>query len=137
MEVVNANLASLCNHEVMQHLQTIKDSKKKQKGQLATITYETLRYLEESPCKDETPESITKCIKALEPFNLNKNEKLMLVNTPPRTPLEIQLIIEESEERLTEDQVQQILDILAEHFPHIAKSKGAQEEGEDEEEETQ
>lgn len=30
-------------------------------------------------------------------------------------------MIEESEERLTEEQVEQILEIMAQHFPHIQK----------------
>jgi len=123
METINSNSATLSNYEVLSHLQKIKDSNKKHRGQLATITYETLRFLEETPCKEQLPESITKCIKALEPFNLNKTEKLMFINTPPTTALEIQLMVEESEERLTEEQVQQILDILAEHFPHIVAEK--------------
>lgn len=37
---VNSNCATLCNHEVLKHLQKLKDSKRKQQGQLATITYE-------------------------------------------------------------------------------------------------
>lgn len=41
---VNANVATLSNYEAMKHLQSLKDSKKKQpkEGQLATITYEVL-----------------------------------------------------------------------------------------------
>lgn len=113
MEIISENAASLSNYEVFVHLQKIKESRKKQKGQLATITYETLRYLEETSCKNQNPEDITQCLKDLEEFNLNKSEKLMLVNTPPATPLEIQLMIEESEERLSEEQVQTILSILA------------------------
>ncbi|KYB25957.1 DNA-directed RNA polymerase III subunit RPC9 [Tribolium castaneum] len=123
MEIVNANSATLSNFEVMKHLQRIKDSRKKHKGQLATITYETLRYLENTPCAQQSPQSITECLKDLEPFNLNKNEKLMLINSPPTTALEIQLMIEESEERLTEEQVEQILQIVLQHFPHIQKSQ--------------
>ncbi|XP_044253808.1 DNA-directed RNA polymerase III subunit RPC9 [Tribolium madens] len=122
MEIVNANSATLSNFEVMKHLQRIKDSRKKHKGQLATITYETLRYLENTPCAQQTPESIVECLKDLEAFNLNKNEKLMLINSPPTTALEIQLMIEESEERLSEEQVEQILQIMLRHFPHIQKS---------------
>lgn len=30
-------------------------------------------------------------------------------------------MIEESEERLSEEQVQQLLEIIAKHFPHIEK----------------
>jgi len=128
METVNSNSATLSNFEVLAHLQKIKDSKKKHRGQLATITYETLRYLEETPCKSQTSQSIVNCIKALEPFNLNKSEKLMLINAPPTTPLEIQLMIEESEDRLTEEQVRQILDVLAHHFPHTAPERHESEE---------
>lgn len=32
-------------------------------------------------------------------------------------------MIEESEERLTEEQVEQILQIITQHFPHVAKEK--------------
>ncbi|KAK4874489.1 hypothetical protein RN001_013849 [Aquatica leii] len=123
MEIISSNSAQLSNYEVMKHLQKLKDGRKKDKrqGQLATITYETLRYLENTPCNQQTPESIVACLKALEPFNLNKSEKLMLINSPPTTALEIQLMIEESEERLTEEQVKQVLDIIIEHFPHVQK----------------
>ncbi|KAJ8968642.1 hypothetical protein NQ314_002202 [Rhamnusium bicolor] len=123
MEIVNANCATLSNYEVLKHLQKVKESKMKHKGQLATITYETIRYLENAPCNDQSPQNITECLKALAPYNLNKTEKLMIINTPPTTALEIQLMIEESEERLTEEQVEQILDIITRYSPHVIKDK--------------
>lgn len=131
MEIINSSSATLSNYEVYSHLQKIKESKKKHRGQLATITYETLRFLEDTPCKNQNPQTITDCLKALEPFNLNKTEKLMFINTPPTSPLEIQLMVEESEERLTEEQVQQILSILAQYFPHIVPEKKEMEEESD------
>lgn len=129
MEIVNSNSSQLSNYEVLKHLQQLKDGRKKDKrqGQLATITYETLRYLENTPCNQQTPETITACLKALERFNLSKNEKLMIINLPPTTALEIQLMIEESEERLTEEQVNEILQIVAQHFPHIQKAEEKEE----------
>lgn len=133
MEIINSSSAMLSNYEVFTHLQKIKESKKKHRGQLATITYETLHYLEETPCKDQTPQSISECLKALEPFNLNKTEKLMFINNPPTSALEIQLMVEESEERLTEEQVQKILEILSQHFPHIIVKVKKDEEGEESE----
>lgn len=78
----------------MRHLHRIKDGKKKHIGQLATITYETLRHLENGPSKHQSQESVKGCLKALEEFNLNKTEKLMIVNNPPTTALEIQLVHE-------------------------------------------
>lgn len=45
------------------------------------------------------------------PFNLTKNECLMMVNDPPTSALHIQLQVEDSEERLTEEQVNRIIEI--------------------------
>lgn len=112
----------------MKHLQTIKDKRQKHKGQLATITYETLRYLENTPCGQQTEKSVAECLEQLKPFGLSKTEKLMIINNPPTTALEIQLMIEESEERLTEDQVKQILDIVVKNFPHVRRVTEAEEE---------
>lgn len=50
-------------------------------------------YLENTPAAEQTPETISRCLKDLEPFNLNRNEKLMLINSPPTTALEIQLVL--------------------------------------------
>ncbi|CAH1970853.1 unnamed protein product [Acanthoscelides obtectus] len=92
MEIVSSNCASLSNYEVFEHLQKVKDCRPKHKGQLATITYETLRYLENTPCKEQTAQSIKECIRELAPFKLHKTELLMIINNPPITPLEIQFI---------------------------------------------
>ncbi|XP_026747678.1 DNA-directed RNA polymerase III subunit RPC9-like [Trichoplusia ni] len=120
METINVNAASLCNYEVMLILQKLKDTtqkKHKREGYLATVTYETLHYLQDTECKNQTPESIGKFMNAMKKFKLTKTEKLMMVNTPPRTELEIQLIVQESEERLSEDDVREIIDIINNLFP--------------------
>ncbi|XP_038215997.1 DNA-directed RNA polymerase III subunit RPC9-like isoform X1 [Zerene cesonia] len=120
METIKANSAFLCNHEVMQILQTLKDNtqkKHKREGSLATVTYETVRYLQDTECKNQTADTIRKFLEAMKSFKLTKLEKLMMVNTPPRTELEIQLIVQESEERLSEDDVQKIIQIVNEFFP--------------------
>ncbi|XP_022916399.1 DNA-directed RNA polymerase III subunit RPC9 [Onthophagus taurus] len=131
MEIVNSNVATLSNFEVMSHLQKIKDTQRKQKGQLATITYETLRFLENSPCSKLNSSNVIDCIKALDAFNLKKREKLMIVNNPPATPLEIQLLVEESEERLSEDQVQLILNICVKYLGVTLKEAEPEEEEEE------
>lgn len=100
----------------MVHLQQIKEQRTSGKGQLATITYEALKYLESSGCQTQIPEKIRKCLSALAPYNLKKTEKLMIINTPPTTELEIQLIVENSEERLTDAHVNEILNIINVHL---------------------
>lgn len=61
-------------------------------SQLATITYQTIKYLEDTPCMKQTPEKIREFLKAMERFKLTKAEKLALLNICPTTPLEIQLV---------------------------------------------
>ncbi|XP_021180880.2 DNA-directed RNA polymerase III subunit RPC9 [Helicoverpa armigera] len=120
METIKANAAFLCNFEVMQILQQLKDStqkKHKREGSLATVTYETVHYLQDTDCKKQTAQSIQSFLEAMKKFKLTKTEKLMMVNTPPRTELEIQLIVQESEERLSEDEVRQIIELVNEFLP--------------------
>lgn len=53
-------------------------------------------------------------LNAIKPFKLTKSECMMLVNDPPTTPLHIQLLIDDSEERLTEEAVSQIIELSKE-----------------------
>lgn len=123
MEVVDECSAMLSNHEVYSLLQDIQSGKNGQKqpnkylNQLATITYSTLKHLETTPCKTQSAEVIGNFMKALEPFNLTKSEKLQMLNQRPTSAVEIQLIIEESEERLTEEQIEELLQTVALHLP--------------------
>lgn len=124
----------------MESLRNIKDQRTKfGLRNLATITYEvsgnilmnsraykfysvfnslnfsqTLRFLEDSPCKTQTKENILGFLNAVKPFQLTKAECVMLVNEPPTTPLHIQLQIEDSEERLSEEAVNQIIEMAKE-----------------------
>ncbi|KAI8434589.1 hypothetical protein MSG28_003127 [Choristoneura fumiferana] len=117
---IKVNAAFLCNYEVMQILQQLKDStqkKHKREGSLATVTYETVHYLQNTDCKNQSAQLIQKFLESMKKFKLTKTEKLMMVNTPPRTELEIQLIVQESEERLSEDEVKEIIQIANECLP--------------------
>lgn len=45
----------------------------------------------------------------------------MMVNDPPTTPLHIQLLVEDSEERLTEEEVTKLIEISKQYLlPHDA-----------------
>lgn len=74
-------------------LRSIKENKKqKTRNQLATITYQTIRHLEDTPCKKQTPEIIKNFMTAIEPFKLTKCEKLTILNLCPKTAVELQLV---------------------------------------------
>ncbi|XP_011189270.1 DNA-directed RNA polymerase III subunit RPC9 [Zeugodacus cucurbitae] len=121
MEIVNPCFSVLSNYEVMESLKTLKDTKKKYGlRNLATITYETLQYLEDSPSKQQSRENIHAFLTEVKSLSckLTTTECLMMVNDPPTSALHIQLLIEDSEERLSEEQVNEILQIVAKHFPN-------------------
>lgn len=68
--------------------------------------------MEDAPSSSQSRENIVAFMQAVKPFNLTKNECLMIVNDPPTSALHIQLQVEDSEERLTEDQVNAVLEIV-------------------------
>lgn len=110
----------LSNFEVLNLLNDMHKGQSKQsklQTNLATISYEITQYLENSACAKQSPEIIATFMKAVEPFKLTKAEKLQLLNLRPRTAVEIQLIVEESEERLTEEQIYELLEIVKENLP--------------------
>ncbi|WAR23069.1 RPC9-like protein [Mya arenaria] len=120
MEVKKEKSAMLSNYEVLALLQDIQKGHNKQKKMhtnIATVSYEIIQHLENTACAKQSPEVISNFMKALEPYKLTKAEKLQFLNLRPRTAVEIQLIVEESEERLTEDQIYELLDLLGQHLP--------------------
>lgn len=125
MEVVNECAALLSNQEVLSLLEDIqlgKNGRKTpnhQQQNLATVCYETVKYLEKTCCKKQDPEIIKRFVVNLESFKLTKAEKLQLLNHRPTTAVEIQLLVEESEERLTEEQTDSLLDIVAQTLPSL------------------
>ncbi|XP_076440291.1 DNA-directed RNA polymerase III subunit RPC9-like [Babylonia areolata] len=140
MEVKNENSALLSNQEVLMLLKDIQagrnDQQKPNKHQqnLGTITYETIRYLENTPCGLQTPEHVGSFMQAVKGFGLTKAEKLQLLNSRPTTMVEIHLMVEESEERFTTDEeMEQLRDTVVAHLPGPQPPSPAAADEEDEE----
>uniref|UniRef100_H0WJM4 DNA-directed RNA polymerase III subunit RPC9 n=1 Tax=Otolemur garnettii TaxID=30611 RepID=H0WJM4_OTOGA len=120
----DANSALLSNYEVFQLLTDLKEQRKESgknkhnSGQqnLNTITYETLCFVTKISNYQLRPAFISECL-TFSSGKLFIAEKLQLLNHRPMTAVEIQLMVEESEERLTEEQIEALLHTVTSILP--------------------
>mmetsp|Transcript_27678 Transcript_27678/g.58244 ORF Transcript_27678/g.58244 Transcript_27678/m.58244 type:complete len:151 (-) Transcript_27678:126-578(-) len=72
-----------------------------------------LQYLDGTRCSALTSESVQELLQAVKPFKLMRAETLMLLNTLPRSLVEVHLVVEECEERLSLEERQRLLALVA------------------------
>lgn len=139
MEVLNPGVTMLANWEVYSLLCDIRDGKNHEQKplpsqpNLANIVYSTACYLRNTPCTVQSDAVIEKFNKVLEEeFDLTKAERLQILNLRATTDVEMQLIVEESEERFSDDEMKKLCDIVSKVLPEKKALK--QSEHEDKEE---
>ncbi|XP_050533681.1 DNA-directed RNA polymerase III subunit RPC9 [Daktulosphaira vitifoliae] len=112
MEVKNPQVAVLSNYEAFQLLKKAQENNKLIGGMShSTILYEVFKHLEHKPCAGQSESKIKEFLMQLRdmPINLTKKEKLMLVNDPPDTILQLSLIIKDFYDRLSEQETELLL----------------------------
>lgn len=112
MEVVDACSALLSNREVLELLRN--NISKKQQTNLATILYETTSYLESSPIANSSMKNLAEFLDILKEnkYDLSKLEKIQLANLIPQNESELLLMIDKFEEKFTEEQRSNLLQII-------------------------
>ena len=117
MEVVNGKAAFLSNYEVFELLKELKEeeaNKKLTKGRnFDTLVYCALKYLKNTPCAQQSEKTVTEFLTAIKEFELTEAECLQILNLRPSTEVELQLIIEEVEDRLTTEQTERLLELVS------------------------
>ena len=68
---------------------------------------------------DRIQDIITKFYNEIKKFDLKKTEILQILNLRPTTPVELQLIIEDLETRLTDVQSNEVFDLIRTLLPPI------------------
>jgi RNA polymerase Rpb4 len=65
----------------------------------------------------QTSEQITAFLDSIRDYKLTKVEKLMVVNSVPRSLAALHVLIEEHEDRFSMDEMEALLELVAEAFP--------------------
>ena len=141
MEIVETCDALPCNAEVLKFLKENRakiasksNQSKSSQAKAATVVLEALTYLEKTPAGKLSEEldsaKLNDFFSAIEKFKLSPSEKLNILNHCPGSAVEIQLLIEDSEERLSEDQVEELLQEIKIHLNGDEDSKNDNDEDE-------
>ncbi|CAL2032974.1 hypothetical protein CAEBREN_02427 [Caenorhabditis brenneri] len=123
MEVLKQRVTMLTNQEVLSFLNSVKkEEDSKAHGDrckmLATVAYETKKYLNASPAATQNEAVICELIPKLAPFKLTGAETLQIVNLRPANTTDASLLIEETEERFPEtEELEKLITIVSECLP--------------------
>ncbi|KAI8074092.1 RNA polymerase II [Gongronella butleri] len=128
MIIKNARAALISNYEVLSLLRERRDYQKHMEKhaqieypeRLRTIQFELAGYLEKTPASTQTPENIKQLLDALVEFDLTLGEKLHIINHRPISAVEVYLLIEECEERLSEEDTQRLVEIVETYLPEYS-----------------
>ena len=132
MHVLNAHDGAMTNFEVAQLLTAQQRERDEQEATLplpgarrgqagstawssqqsaVLLSEQVLAYMEKAGCAFQSRETILEFMEAVKPFKLTRMECLALVNTPPCSIVEIHLLVEECEERLSQEKVKDLLQL--------------------------
>ncbi|KAK0652180.1 RNA polymerase Rpb4-domain-containing protein [Cercophora newfieldiana] len=146
MKILESQNGLLSNYEVYQHLVDQQKRNKSQKrrvpGNLATLRTEVLTYLREKPsplAQQEktgayTPAAIIQLLEKIQQENfqsdLAKGELLSILNIRPDSTALLSTVVEDMEERFTEDEQNKLVEIIVEtlgrdDFPAEAEDEDA------------
>ncbi|EEB07910.1 DNA-directed RNA polymerase III complex subunit Rpc17 [Schizosaccharomyces japonicus yFS275] len=128
MKVLEARCAYLTNAEVFQYIRQMEEEQNERATKrgsatalvcenLRTVQFELLKYLRTLTNSEKVDEkTLLECIEKLAPFNLTKAERLMIINNKPSSQPEIYGCVEDIENRLTDEQVNKLVEAVA-SFP--------------------
>ncbi|KAL0141921.1 HRDC-like protein [Mucor lusitanicus] len=114
MQIKSVRSALITNYEVLRLLEESQEAQKQVQKRDPTVEYpEHLRTVQ---FEHTNARADIHFMKAISKFELTKAEKLQILNLRPKSTVEIYLLIEECEERFTEEDLEQMLSSILYHF---------------------
>lgn len=119
MKIENANGGILTNFEVLNFLRARGASTDPTRviAPIAPSEFKVYDYLMESAARDQTKECIAEFMEKSKKYDLAKAELLNIINLRAASDVEINMIVESCEERMDEDQVTELAEMVAEVLP--------------------
>ncbi|CAO3653078.1 unnamed protein product [Mucor hiemalis] len=126
MQIKTIRSALISNYEVLQLLEESQEAQKQVQKvdpsveypeHLRTIQFELTEYLKETPCSTQSPEQLANFLELMSRYELTRAEKLQILNLRPKSTVEIYLIIEECEERFSEEDLEEMLNNIITSLP--------------------
>eukprot|EP00252_Welwitschia_mirabilis_P013382 TRINITY_DN2946_c0_g2_i1.p1 TRINITY_DN2946_c0_g2~~TRINITY_DN2946_c0_g2_i1.p1 ORF type:complete len:150 (-),score=41.25 TRINITY_DN2946_c0_g2_i1:439-888(-) len=119
MKIKKSNAGLLSNFEVLDLLRS-RGATQDPLGSLGAATASECKvfaYLLQSAACNQTRECIQEFVEKIKKFELTKAEKLQTLNLRPSTAVEVHLIVEDCEERMSSDAVDAFIGIVKNTLP--------------------
>eukprot|EP00249_Psilotum_nudum_P010499 c22576_g1_i1 orf=803-1234(-) len=132
MKVKDANTGLLTNFEVLDLLRS-HGADHDPLASAESVTPSECRvydYIRKTPAGTQTRESVQHYFKEIDNYVLTKAERLQIVNLRPSTAVEVHLIVEDCEERMTDEAVEQFIETIASALPPPAEPEAEDYDGE-------
>ena len=119
MKIIQQNGGLLTNSEVLQVLVDRGCASNSLLPNARSLASEKMvfAYLQQHSAGLRTPEELVVVQESLQQFDLTRIEMLQIINLTPKSVVEVHLIVENCESRLTEDQVEEVLRLVREVLP--------------------
>ncbi|CAJ1866504.1 unnamed protein product [Sphenostylis stenocarpa] len=119
MKILEANAGALTNFEVLDFLRAKGASKDPTRviAKVAQSEYKVYDYLVGTAASDQTKETINEFLTSIKQHDLAKAEVLNILNTRPVADVEIFPIIENCEGRFSDDEVNEIVELVKKTLP--------------------
>ncbi|BDA42270.1 hypothetical protein COCOBI_03-1570 [Coccomyxa sp. Obi] len=117
MKIVEQNLGPITNIEVLKVLERRGANREWSRKKTLPSERKAFSYLAQHHPQAPSREQLQALFDELKPFNLKRGEILQIANSRPAALVEIHLIVENCEQRLSTEQQEDLLVIVQKHLP--------------------